>query len=365
MVVQNALAEFLRRRSYAVVAGENSSGEKMKKFVIFGAGAWGTALALHLGTLGYEVLLVLRREEQALEMARTRENSAHFPGFQLPANIHVSANLTLKDAAAVFLGCATAGVIEFCKRINTAATQDNSYPPIISLCKGLVPETRQLPSDAIAQLLPRHHVGALSGPTYARDVAQGKQTAAVLAFAKNFEKLCEMQALISSHLFRVYRTNDLRGVELGGALKNPYAIGMGIAEQFAGSDNGRAALLTRMLAELTRIGTALGGCEKTFYGLSGLGDLVATGSGEWSRNRSFGLRIGRGEKAEVIAREGITIEGYGAAKGFREICHAKNIRAPILEGLCGILYESRPPEDICNMLMCGDLREEIDHYTNA
>jgi glycerol-3-phosphate dehydrogenase (NAD(P)+) len=328
-------------------------------FVVFGAGSWGTALALHLASIGHSVILVPRTEKQAVKMSLLRENVDHFEGFILPDNICVTPDLDIDHACAIFLGCSTAGVTEFCCRIADAIGRAESCPPIISLCKGLVPETQQLPSDAIATLLPAGCcIGALSGPTYARDVALGKPTAAVLAFAEDSAIAHNLQELISSPNFRAYRTTDLRGVELGGALKNPYAIGMGIAEHFADSDNGLAALLTRMLTELARIGVALGGRHETFYGLSGLGDLVATGFGEWSRNRKFGVRIGLGENADDLILGGTTVEGYGAAKGFQKICMKNDISAPILDGICSIIFEQRQPEDILHALMCRNPRNE-------
>jgi glycerol-3-phosphate dehydrogenase (NAD(P)+) len=295
-------------------------------------------------------------------MDAARENSIHFPGFSFPKNLRTDSSFAaLLSSDAVFLACATAGVLEFCRRIREATLGFSRLPPLITLCKGLVPESLQFPTVAIQSLLPQFEIGVLSGPTHAGDVALGKPTAAVIATAMDRERACRLQAWISSPSFRVYRTADVTGVELGGALKNPYAIGLGIAEKFAGSDNGWAALLTRMVAELARIGVSLGGQRETFYGLSGLGDLIATGNGRWSRNRTFGERIARGEKPEAILSDGkLTVEGYGATKGFHELCRRKKIPAPVLGGIYGILYEDRPPEDIRSALMGRSLREEMD-----
>jgi glycerol-3-phosphate dehydrogenase (NAD(P)+) len=291
-------------------------------------------------------------------MEKLRENRSYLPGFPFPPNLHIGGDFdAIRWADGAFLGCSTAGVLEYCRRIGTEAPA--APPPLITLCKGFVPETWQLPLAVVKEVLPSFPCGTLSGPTHAEDVALGHPAAAVLAGRLESERLVCLQEWISGPRFRVYRTTDLAGVELGGSLKNPYAIGLGIAERFAGSGNGRAALFTRMVAEMVRIGTALGGRVETFYGLSGLGDLMATGSCDWSRNRTFGLRIGAGENpAAIIAGEKTTVEGYRATKGFYDICHERNISCPVLDGVYGILYEAVPAAEIGNTLMSRALREE-------
>jgi glycerol-3-phosphate dehydrogenase (NAD(P)+) len=318
-------------------------------------------MAMHLASLGHTVNLIARDSRWAAAAEEVGENFSYMPGLKFPDNLHVDGDFSnINSVDCAFLACSTAGVVEFCRKIAAAADSEKK-PPLITLCKGFVPETRQLPLQTVAKILPTFSCGTLSGPTYARDVALGLPTAAVLAAAVDKMKLKQLQAMVNGPKFRVYRTDDVLGVELGGSLKNPYAIGIGIAERFVGSENGRAALFTRTMAELVRIGVALGGKAKTFYGLSGLGDLVATGSGDWSRNRTFGLRIGRGERAAaIIAAEKTTVEGYRATDGFHSICAEKGIRCPILDGIWGILYGDVPPAEIGNALMVGELREECD-----
>jgi glycerol-3-phosphate dehydrogenase (NAD(P)+) len=330
------------------------------KFALFGAGAWGTAVALHLAACGHEVRLVARDPDWAAEAEAARENGDYLPGFRFPDRLHIGADFSaIRWADGAFLACSTAGAVEYCRRIAAAAAAEP--PPLITLCKGFVPETWQLPIAVLEEILPNFPCGTLSGPTHARDVALGHPTAAVLAVRGAPDLLKRLQLWISSPNFRIYRTADLRGVELGGSLKNPYAIGMGIAERFAGSGNGQAALFTRMVAELVRIGVALGGRAETFYGLSGLGDLVATGTGSWSRNRTFGQRIAAGEDAKaIIGAERTTVEGYRSAKGFHDICREKGISCPVLDGIYGILYENVPAGAIRNALMARELREESD-----
>jgi glycerol-3-phosphate dehydrogenase (NAD(P)+) len=232
-------------------------------------------------------------------MEKLRENCSYLPGFPFPPNLHIDGDFSaIRWADGAFLACATAGVLEYCRRVGAEAPADP--PPLITLCKGFVPETWQLPLAVVDAVLPAFPRGTLSGPTHAEDVALGHPSAAVLAAQLEPERLMRLQEWINGPRFRVYRTADLMGVELGGSLKNPYAIGLGIAERFAGSGNGRAALFTRMVAELVRIGTALGGKAETFYGLSGLGDLMATGSCDWRINRTLGLRFGAGEDPAAI-----------------------------------------------------------------
>ncbi|MDR1436402.1 MAG: NAD(P)H-dependent glycerol-3-phosphate dehydrogenase [Puniceicoccales bacterium] len=329
------------------------------KFAIFGAGAWGTAMALHLASLGHEVRLVARNGPWADAARVAGENFDYLPGFAFPGNLSIGADFSaINWADCSFLACSTAGVVEYCGRIG-AAHSSKFHSPIITLCKGFVPETRQLPLATVQKILPAFPLGVLSGPTNAADVARGHPAAAVLAVGGGDGELVRLQRYISGPRFRAYRTKDICGVELGGSLKNPYAIGIGIAERFAGGGNGIAALLTRTLAEMVRIGVALGGKAETFYGLSGFGDLVATANGSWSRNRTFGLRIGAGESPRrIIDSEKTTVEGYGATDGFRSLCLGRGIECPILDGIWRILYDSLSPVEILNALMARELCEE-------
>jgi glycerol-3-phosphate dehydrogenase (NAD(P)+) len=254
--------------------------------------------------------------------------------------------------------------VDFCQRI-AAIFPDGSCPPLITLCKGLIPKSLRLPTDAVGEILPGCPVAVLSGPTNALEVAMHMPTAAVLASANmgNWQ-LRTMQGAIHSDRFRLYRSRDVRGVELGGCLKNPYAIGMGIAEAIGIGDNGRAALFTRMLDEMIRIGIALGGRRETFFGLSGMGDFLATAVGRWSRNRSFGERIGRGELPEQILNEGrLTVEGYNAVAGFHGLCRDLGIKSPILDEIYSIVYLGKSPPISFRTLMERNFCEESSDST--
>jgi glycerol-3-phosphate dehydrogenase (NAD(P)+) len=332
------------------------------KCVILGAGAWGTAVALHLAAIGHGVVLVPRDDIHGAQMRKAGGNPEFLPGISFPQNLRVEESFEeIRGADLVFLACASVGVGEFCQRVAAVEFGAGERRPIlVTLCKGIIPGSNRLPLAEVEARLPDFECGLLSGPTNAQDVALGKPTAAVFASKITGERLRRVQEWMNSRNFRIYSSDDGVGVGLGGCLKNPYAIGMGFAHAIGCGDNGRAALLTRMMVELARIGTSLGGKRETFYGLSGLGDLLATAEGKWSRNRSFGERIGNGEDPEtVMASSSTTVEGYHSTQIFHGWCHGKSIPCPILDGIHAILYEKKPLESIIHSLLERDLGEEI------
>ncbi|MDR1456610.1 MAG: NAD(P)-dependent glycerol-3-phosphate dehydrogenase [Puniceicoccales bacterium] len=326
------------------MAEVNKPEPAVAKCVILGAGAWGTAMAMHLALRGLMVTLVPRDNAHAIRMRAENGNMEYIPGITFPENLQISSDFAAtKGCDFAFFACPSAGIIEFCQRVREVFPRaDSSKKPFfITLCKGLVPDSLRLPLSVVREILPNFPCGVLSGPTHALDVAQGLPTAAVLAAKAPVEIIQCAQRAICGPNFRIYMSADTTGVELGGCLKNPYAIGIGLAAGINYGDNGRAALLTRMMAELERIGVALGGTRETFYGLSGLGDLFATAGGQWSRNRMFGERVGCGESPEaIIQSQNSVVEGYGSAKHFHEICRMKNIHAPILDEIYAVLYEN-------------------------
>ena len=203
-------------------------------------------------------------------------------------------------------------------------------------------------------------VGYLTGPTYAREVAEGKPAAVVLATLGEKSFASKVQSAVSSPTLRSYRSEDLIGAGIGGCLKNVYAIACGILDGLELGDNARAALLTRSLHEMIELGEALGGQRETFYGLSGFGDLVATCTGDWSRNRTLGLRIGKGEDPATIVSEGRSVvEGYSASECFHSLCKEKKLNAPILSEVRAILYEGKSSQEALFSLMNRDLKHEV------
>jgi glycerol-3-phosphate dehydrogenase (NAD(P)+) len=330
-------------------------------FAVVGAGAWGTAFALHLARLGQNVALVPRRASHAASLAALRENTDYLPGIALPPELRITADLAeaLAQVDVIFLACPAQALRETCGRVLTALPPGAGPGRVVSLSKGLELATHLRPSQVIAAALPAVLVGVLTGPTNAAEVARGLPAAMVLATAQPNGFGAEVQAAISSTTLRVYTSDDLPGVEFGGALKNIYAIAAGCAEGLGLGDNARAALLTRALTEMVRVGAALGARPETFYGLSGFGDLVATCHGGWSRNREFGQLIGEGASAaQLIARRKTVVEGYETTKSFAGLCAAQRIDAPILSEVHKVLFAGKRPADALAALMTRGLKQE-------
>jgi glycerol-3-phosphate dehydrogenase (NAD(P)+) len=330
--------------------------------VVVGAGAWGTAFALHLSRLGHTVTLAPRRFEQALALASTRENADYLPGFALPQSIQIGHELVpvLMEAEVVLLACPSQALRETCERVQAGRSLATQLRLVVSLAKGLELGTHLRPSEVMTAVLPGLAVGSLSGPTNAAEVAAGKPCAMVLA-ASGCEEgfLADVQAALSGPTLRVYRGDDVAGVEFGGCLKNVYAIAAGCVDGLRLGDNAKAALLTRALAEMVRLGVALGAKAETFYGLGGFGDLVATCTGGWSRNRTFGQHLGEGKKAvELIAGSKSVVEGYRTTQSFFELVAERGIDAPILAQAHAILYAGKPPAEALAALMGRELRRE-------
>jgi glycerol-3-phosphate dehydrogenase (NAD(P)+) len=330
------------------------------KFVVVGAGAWGTAFALHLARAGQAVTLVPRRAEQAQALDATRENTDYLPGIALPPAVHIGHDLAaaLAGAQVVLLACPSQALRETGRRVRAALGTTRPLL-VVSLAKGLELGTHLRPSQVIAEVLPGLAAASLTGPTNAAEVARGLPAAMVLAAPAGTASVAEVQAALSGATLRVYTSDDLPGVEFGGSLKNIYAIAAGCCDGLKLGDNSRAALLTRALAEMVRVGVALGARPETFYGLSGFGDLVATCHGAWSRNRDFGFQIGEGRAiAELMAHRRTVVEGYKTTESFHGLCVQKQIDAPILREMHAILFEGKVPASAIKALMTRGLKRE-------
>lgn len=331
------------------------------KFVVVGAGAWGTGFALHLARAGHDVTLAPRRPEQAQAMQERRENAEYLPGIRFPDALAITADLAraTHGTDVVFLACPAQSLRETAARVREASGGATGPRCLVSLAKGLELGTHRRPGEVIRESAPTAAVGSLSGPTNALGVARGDPSAMVLAADRPDGWLERVQAAISGPTLRVYTSEDLAGVEFGGCLKNVYAIAAGCCDGLRLGDNTKAALLTRALAEMVRVGVALGARAETFYGLSGFGDLVATCYGSWSRNREFGQRIGEGRTiAELTAGRKTVVEGHKTAEAFAELCGERGIDAPILREVCRILSEGRKPADALAALMTRELKSE-------
>jgi glycerol-3-phosphate dehydrogenase (NAD(P)+) len=227
------------------------------------------------------------------------------------------------------------------------------------MCKGLELETLKTPCEIVNEVFPDVACGVLSGPTFAGEVAAAKPTAVTLAVDPSFSSAEFYQKAFSNASLRAYLSNDVRGTELGGTLKNVYAIASGMSDGLQLGDNAKASLLTRSLNELVQLGQLLGGRKETFYGLSGFGDLVATCAGSWSRNRTFGERVGKGEPPEsIVAGQKAVIEGYGATECMKRLCDEHGVDAPILSQIHAILYGGEDPLLALQALMSRGLKAE-------
>jgi glycerol-3-phosphate dehydrogenase (NAD(P)+) len=331
------------------------------KFCVVGAGAWGTAFALHLSRGAATVALVPRRPEQAAAINAARENREYLPGIALPPGVVVEASLHrgLSGADVVLFACPAQTLRQTAANVRAALPAGAMPRILISLAKGLELGSHMRPSQTIEETLPGAMVGALSGPTNAAEVARGLPAAMVLAARGDDAVIQEVQAAISGPTLRVYTTDDLPGVEFAGSLKNIYSIASGCCDGLGLGDNAKAALMTRSVTEMVRVGGSLGARRETFYGLSGFGDLVATCHGSWSRNREFGHGIGQGRSvAELLKGRRTVVEGYETTRSFAGLCEEKGIDAPILREMNAILFQGRRPGDAISALMMRELKRE-------
>lgn len=334
------------------------------QMVVLGAGSWGTAFAVHLERLGHGVSLVPRRIEQALDIATKRENTLHLAGVFLPHNLQIIGHLkpALMEADVAILACPIKGLEAAVKNLNESLADATQLKGLIVLCKGLNPHTLEHPFTYIKKTLVKSlPVVVLSGPNHALSVAQGLPSAAVIGHAPKDQVWAkELQHAFSNEQFRIYTRADKIGVSLGGALKNIYAIGAGICEGLQLGDNAKAAFLTRAVKEMTHLGIHLGGERDTFFGLSGLGDLMATAYGPWSRNHTFGLKLGQGHSIQtLLTGNHSVVEGYMATEAFYQKLSAYIAQFPILSALWEILYQNKPIKQTVAPLMQRPLGSEF------
>ncbi|WP_038055631.1 NAD(P)H-dependent glycerol-3-phosphate dehydrogenase [Thermus amyloliquefaciens] len=321
------------------------------KVAILGAGAWGTALGVLLASKGVPTALLARRKEQAEALRAMRENRDYLPGVALPAYLYPTA-----DPEEALEGAELAVVALPSKALEETIGALPRAPWYLSATKGLFFKEGGLhtPSEVVEALTGRP-VAALSGPNHAEEVARFLPTASVAAGPSELAK--RVQELFSGPTFRVYTSGDRRGVELGGALKNVLALAAGMVDGLRLGDNAKAALLTRGLREMVRFGTTLGGEEATFYGLSGLGDLLATAYSLHSRNRGAGERLVRGEALERLEDRGV-VEGLYAVKALMAWKAKAGVELPIAEAVYRVAYEGLDPLRALSALMAREPKAE-------
>ncbi len=336
----------------------------MKHIGIVGTGAWATTLGILLARTGYETVLWSRSETRAAELARARVNERSVPGVQFPASMSVSASLdeSFSESELVIVAVPSVSVRENLKHISYALSAVTS---IVCATKGIEIESGKRMSEVIIEELPEFcldNIGVLSGPNLAPEIAAGKISSATVAFPSSSVSE-SVQSILSSDVFRVYRSEDVKGVELGGALKNIVAIGAGFIDGAGLGANIKAAYVTRGLHEITRLGVAMGAKADTFAGLSGMGDLIVTCYSTLSRNYRLGFGLASGRDLQSVLKElGQTVEGAPTSQAAVRLAHQLDIDMPITTATHAVLFEGASPRKVVNDLMVRTLQPENKHY---
>jgi len=327
---------------------------------VLGSGSWGTALAVHLARTGHRTLLWGIETEELDAMARDRVNRRYLPGVELPPAVEIEHDFGRAVAAAqqLLLVVPSHAFREVLERLKPVLRPEQK---VAWATKGFELDTGKLPNQVAREVLGAGvPTAVLSGPTFAKEVGDGLPTAMTVA-SDDEPYALELARSISSVSFRAYASSDMTGVEVGGATKNVLAIGAGISDGLGYGANTRVALITRGLAEMMRLGVALGADKDTFMGLAGLGDLVLTCTDNQSRNRRMGLALAAGKTSEQAAREiGQVVEGVLAAKAVREVARRVGVDMPIAEQIYRVLYEGLAPKDAVAALMLRTVKAETD-----
>lgn len=330
---------------------------KIDKTAILGAGSWGTALAWLWGQDGRQISLWAREAERAARMQATRMNDDYIRDLRLPNSVRVTSEL--KD-------CGDASLIAFVMPSTALRAIAQSFRKVfankgavlLSCAKGIEHGTGKRMSEILKEILPNHKIAVLSGPNLAGEVAKGLPTATVIG-CSDADCVADLQPFLGSARFRVYTSPEVTSIELGGALKNVFALAAGISDGLGLGDNAKAALVTRSLAELVRLGAAMGGNVHTFYGLSGAGDLILTCYSEQSRNHTVGKRLGRGEPlAQITSSMKMVAEGIPTTRSAYECARRLRIDTPIIDQVYAILYEQKKPADALEELLRREQKPE-------
>ncbi|MFD2704427.1 NAD(P)H-dependent glycerol-3-phosphate dehydrogenase [Salibacterium lacus] len=336
-----------------------------EKVAVIGAGSWGTALASVLADNGQDVHLWTRREDQAEEINQHHTNEQYLPGFHLPGTVKGFTDLRTctEDAGYILLVVPAKAVREMMKDLRSFLSQDTV---LIHASKGIEPGTSKRISEVMEEELSgtaSNHIAVLSGPSHAEEVCD-KQPTTVTVSSSHKLSAEKVQGLFMNNYFRVYTNQDIIGVEIGGALKNIIALGIGMTDGLGFGDNAKAAFMTRGLAEISRLGVTLGASPLTFNGLSGLGDLIVTCFSRHSRNRSAGEKLGRGAYLDDVLEEmGMVVEGVRTTKAVHGLADAQNVEMPITEALYDVLFEGKKPEESVRQLMARERKHEEENMS--
>lgn len=332
----------------------------LEPVAIAGNGGWGTAVGLTLAAKGIPVRIWGVEEDYVAETARTRENRLFLPGVGIPAEILLTSDFAEASNGAALL--VSAIPTQHLRRTwkGLAGRDASGGAPILSLSKGIEVKTLLRPTQILRESVGRRKLAVLSGPSHAEEVARGLPAAVVVASTDD-ELAAEIQLTFSAERFRVYTNNDVLGVELASAFKNVIALAAGISDGLGFGDNTKAALLTRGMVEISRLGVALGANRQTFSGLAGIGDLITTCVSPHGRNRAVGIRIGRGERPrEILAGMDQVAEGVPTTKAVHELAKKHDLELPIAEQVYAVLFRGKGPKKAVAELMLRRPRREVE-----
>lgn len=323
-----------------------------------GSGSFGTALAVTFAKYNFNIKMFDRNKDVVEGINNNRKNIKYLKNVFIPENVYATNNLdeAVKDSNIIFFSISSQAIREVASRIKDKILND---AVIVCLAKGIEKGTHKRLSEVLEEELPKNPIVILSGPSHAEEIALKKPTA-IVSTSKNMEYAKFIRDTLSNDILRIYTNPDIIGVELGGAMKNIIALAVGVISGIGYGDNSSAAIITRSLHDMIKMGVSLGGKVETFFGLTGIGDLIVTCLSNHSRNRQCGLLIGKGKNLDEAIKEiGMTVEGVNACKIFYEISKEKNIEVPIIESLYEILFNNGNLDSIKNKLMFRDRKDEI------
>jgi glycerol-3-phosphate dehydrogenase (NAD(P)+) len=332
----------------------------MSSITLFGAGSWGTALAVHLAEAGRDVTLWARRPDAVEQMRRTRHNPRYLPDLAIPSSVHITADLDAAAEASSLWAVAvpSQNLRSVAERLRS---RTDKLGTIVSLAKGIENDTLMTMSRVLRDVLddvPEERIGVLYGPSHAEEVAEKRPTT-VVAAAPDEQVAEQIQEGFMTEGLRVYVNTDVIGVEIGGSAKNVLAIAAGISDGVGYGDNAKAALITRGLAEIRRLGLAMGARPQTFAGLAGIGDLVVTCMSQHSRNRHLGEQIGQGKTLdEVLDQMDMVAEGVRTTQSIHDLAQRYNLEMPITEAVYAVLFEGERPREMVTELMTRSAKRE-------
>lgn len=327
------------------------------KVCVIGAGSWGTAMAVHLAGMGRDVLIWNKFEDEIEQIKSAGENKKYLPGVKIPENVQFTTDMGIAAENADLIVFALPSPLT-----RVVARELGRYVSpgsiVVNLSKGLEKESLKRLSEVLSEEIPKARIVVMSGPSHAEEVSRKLPTTNVVASNDNDAALF-VQNFVMNENFRIYTSNDMVGVELGGALKNVIALCAGMSDGLGYGDNTKAALMTRGLEEIKRLGIAMGAEAETFLGLSGMGDLIVTCTSMHSRNRRAGILLGKGEKLQDVLKEvGMVVEGVNTAGAALELGKKYNVSMPIVEEANRILFEEKDPRLAVNDLMTRDKKAE-------